>query len=76
MTGTEPASPDTQPKDIVLSIGAIDPKNKSLRDYLRSNMLDGDEGGTITMGASALLDEVIDIVLLWMNDGREADDDD
>jgi hypothetical protein len=37
----------------------------SLRAILRSNMLDGDEGGQVTMTAADLLDEVCDLVGEW-----------
>ena len=33
-----------------------------LRDVLRANLFDGDEGGTVTMPIARLLDEIVEIV--------------
>ena len=35
---------------------------ETMRETLRANLFDGDEGGTVTMKISTLLDEVIDIL--------------
>ena len=43
-------------------IAAIRP---TLREYLVANMLDGDDGGNLTMTASVLMDEVCGLVALW-----------
>lgn len=32
-----------------------------LREYLRANLFDGDEGGTVTMPIATLLDELCDL---------------
>lgn len=40
---------------------------ESLRAYLRSNMHDGDEGGTVTVSVKQLLDETVEVVGLWMD---------
>lgn len=37
-----------------------------LREYLRANMFDGHEGGTVTIDVSYLLDEIEDIVGWWI----------
>lgn len=38
-----------------------------IRDALRANMHDGDEGGTLTMGVKDMLDETIEIIDIAMN---------
>lgn len=38
----------------------------NLREYLVANMFDGDDGGTTTMKTSALLDEVTELVAMWL----------
>lgn len=40
-----------------------------VRDYLRANLLDGDEGGTLTMSARDLLDEVEEAVVETIKEG-------
>jgi hypothetical protein len=39
-----------------------------LREYLVANMFDGDDGGRVTMACSTLVDEVVEIVSLWLED--------
>lgn len=36
-----------------------------LRDYIRSNMFDGDEGGRVTMDIDKLLDEIVECAAIW-----------
>ena len=43
-----------------------DSTETGLRAYLRANMFDGDEGGSTTVKSGHLLDEVTELVALWM----------
>lgn len=36
---------------------------KSVREYLRANMFDGDEGGILTQNISSLLDEIVELIM-------------
>lgn len=42
-----------------------------LREYLVANMLDGDDGGLLTMKVSALMDEVVELVKAFLEDKLE-----
>lgn len=46
----------------------------TLRDYLVANMLDGDDGGNLTMRASTLMDEVCYLVARWQVEQSGAGD--
>ncbi len=38
----------------------------NLREYLKANMFDGDEGGSLTMPIPVLLDEIVTCVALFL----------
>lgn len=42
-----------------------------LRDYLRANLFDGDEGGTFTSLVKRHLDAIVDNVIEWLHDATE-----
>ena len=46
----------------------------TLRDYLLSNMFDGDDGGSVTQQIGPLLDEVCELVALWLVQQTGAED--
>lgn len=39
-----------------------------LRGYIVANMMDGDDGGRITMDANVLADEIVEIAGYWLDD--------
>lgn len=40
-----------------------------VRQYLRANLFDGDEGGVVTQQVSTLLDELVEAFMELHNDG-------
>jgi hypothetical protein len=53
--------------------GGSDEGRADLRTFLRANMLDGEESGRVTMRASDLLDEICDLVGIWIRDDTPDD---
>jgi hypothetical protein len=43
-------------------VSSFDGFEESIRNRLRANLFDGDEGGTVTMSISDLLDQATEIV--------------
>lgn len=46
----------------------------TLRDSLKANLFDGDDGGRVTQDVSSLLDDIVEAVALWFIDQSGARD--